>query len=593
MTIALDFETRPITVLTPYPEPVGLSITQGRTSQYLSWGHARGNNCSRTEARKRLYDIFKSGEQLVFFNALFDCAAALHLGLKVPWQLVHDAQVLAFLHDPRARRLDLKSTAERVLHQKPGERDKLREWIQTHVPGARRKKKNWGAHIAEAPGDIVAPYARGDTRRTLRLFNHWERLQRSEAYQRERSLLPILSDMHEQGIPIDRARLARDLPTWERWVVECERWLRKRLQAPGLDLSKAEDVAVACERRGMVDEWITNAASDTISLSVESLRTLVVEGHFHDTEFVEVWAYYSYLDYILRTFVRPWLAHAEADGHLHATWAATRKEGAGARTGRFSSSPNVQNIPKRVPTFRLPRGLRDRVGSPPSMRSYVIAPRGQVLVGADISQQELRILAHFVGDPLSTWYLEDPGLDLHLRIRDLIYQTTQMSLERNVVKVVNFCTIYGGGAQAVSEQAGCSKSDAYLFRQAHRQSLPGISDWDARMHEKPYFETAGGRRYVPEPGWEYKDVNYAIQGSAADQLKECMVDLAPKLRRLDARLALSVHDELVALAPTRAAREVRRLIKDTLEDTGVGRRLAMFTVPMVAETYTRKSWESV
>jgi DNA polymerase I-like protein with 3'-5' exonuclease and polymerase domains len=580
--VALDFETHAIDGHVP-PEPVGFAYAYSiRRGSYQGFGHPGPNQYSEGLAKGTLRSIERAHDELWFHNAGFDVPVAHRWGVKLPWSKVRDTQILAFLGAPLATPRGLKALCESQLGIKPTERDALWKWIRENVAEARRLGDlRLGAYIAQAPCDLVAPYAAADVTDVLQLRKHWRAWIGTPAYDREHAMLPILDAMRQKGIPIARRRLARDAETWETWLGDAEHWIKERL---GLRDIKPSAFVAACEAKGLVDEWIqTRTGGD--SIAAESLEKLVVEGKFHDPALVAVWGYRTYLKWMLGTFVRPWLAGG--GDFVHPTWHAVFKDYGGAVTGRLSSRPNAQNLPKRLPVFALPPELAGC--GLPNIRAYIEAPRGMTFVGVDISQQELRILGHFVPS-IGDWYRENPALDLHARVRELIRNVSGTELSRDHVKVVNFCTIYGGGANAISEQARITYGEARTLKRLHGEALPGIARWDWEMHKRSDFFTAGGRRYTSVDGKEYRDRNYAIQGSAADQLKELMIAADEAARSVGGWLPLTAHDELLACVPTERAKEMRAALTQIVESTGVGGSRQMFDVPMRGETYQGKRW---
>lgn len=175
----LDFESEAIEPRPDFPPtPVGLSHfpTTGDPF-YYAWGHPTKNNCSRQAAIYKLEELFEDPlNEFVFHNAPFDCSIIEEkLKIKVPWERVHDTMLMAFLNDPFGE-LSLKPLCEKLLGLPPEERDSVREWLVRHGV-CRPNDKNWGAHIAKAPGDLVGLYANGDTIRTVGLFQFlWPRL---------------------------------------------------------------------------------------------------------------------------------------------------------------------------------------------------------------------------------------------------------------------------------------------------------------------------------------------------------------------------------------------------------------------------------
>src|ERR1039458_9221849 len=153
----VDFETESIDPR-GVPQPVGVAIDEpGRLgSKYLAWGHPTGNNCSMIFAKSKLRDIYEKFD-VAYHHAQFDVdVGEIHLKLR-PKRAIHCTLIQAFLHNPHSPTLELKELADLLCGVAPAERDELREWILLNVPGA--TAATWGAHICEAPGDLVAPYA--------------------------------------------------------------------------------------------------------------------------------------------------------------------------------------------------------------------------------------------------------------------------------------------------------------------------------------------------------------------------------------------------------------------------------------------------
>ena len=178
MLVALDFESQAIEPRPMYPpRSAGLAIMvdDGKDKGiYHAWDHLAENNCTRQLGHDILAMYLSDPSyEYVFHNAPFDCSIIEEeFGIKVPWERVHDTMLLAFLHDPYGE-LSLKPLAERHLGEPPTERDAVREWLVKHgVVGA--ISKQWGAHIAKAPGKLVGTYAIGDVRRTLGLYHFYK-----------------------------------------------------------------------------------------------------------------------------------------------------------------------------------------------------------------------------------------------------------------------------------------------------------------------------------------------------------------------------------------------------------------------------------
>ena len=172
--ITIDFETKKIENNAPItPIPVGLSIkTDDLPATYFSWAHPTGNNSTKLDVLHKLDSIWASNHALLAHNAKFDIRICVeHFDLQYPpVERVNDTMIMAYLHDPREESFALKYLADKYLNMPPDEQQDLKNYILKHVKGA--TEKTWGAYISEAPGNIVEPYADGDTTRTYKLYQY-------------------------------------------------------------------------------------------------------------------------------------------------------------------------------------------------------------------------------------------------------------------------------------------------------------------------------------------------------------------------------------------------------------------------------------
>jgi len=601
LPICIDFETAAIEARPSYPpEPVGVAILlPGRVPRYYAWGHPEGNNCTKEEATEVLKDIFESWNPLLFHHAKFDLAVANEwLGLPVPsWDRIHDSMFLLFLADPYSLTLALKPAAERLLGLPPDEQDAVRDWLINHSI-VKKGAKNFGAFISKAPGNVVAPYAKGDVDRTLKLFKLLMPKIKAEgmlkAYQRECQLLPILLENEQRGIRCDARLLREDLTHYETASAVAEQWIRYQLHSPNLNIDSDADLAEALDKLGLVSQW---ALTTTGKRSVSKKNLL--RSHFSDTKLADALAYRSKLGTCMGTFMRPWLKMAEETGQVFTNWNQVRSEDSGARTGRMSSSPNFQNVPK---TFDIDEPSANDYHHPaflsvpflPLMRRYLLPDKHELWLHRDYNQQELRILAHFEDGPLLAAYLEDSQVDIHTYVQGLIKQHTGMYLLRNSVKQVNFGVVYGMGAPGLSEKLGISLDEARTLKNAHSKALPGLVTLEKGLKEvsdsgQPICTWAGRRYYVETPKlvngktrhFEYKLLNYLIQGSAADCTKQALINYHAIKKH--GRLLVTVHDELNVSTPSSARQEEMKLLREAMLDVS-------FDLPMLSDGKTGRNW---
>jgi DNA polymerase-1 len=524
---------------------------------------------------------------MLFHNAKFDLAVAMHwFNLPMPSDplKVHDTLFLAYLNDPRAPSLELKDLASDHLGIAPDEQEELRDWLFANVPGARQAKKSWGKYISRGPGKLVGRYAIGDVDRTLALFDHfmpviseWDMV---EAYQREQRLLPVILDMEREGVPIsDRVHdvLAEQQA---RFDAAEKRILRK---VGDIKIGHGPSLYKALCGLNLVDHERVNRTEKGNPMTGRD----EVVNWCTDRKMVEDLAVRSRLSKVLGTYLKPWAEAQDAHGRFFPYFNQTRSpEDRGTRTGRLSS--NFQQVP-REPDEEL---------NLPYLRDLIIPERGHIINARDYSSQEVRILAHYAEGALLEAYKQNPDLDVHQWVRDLIHTLVGLDLKRSPVKQANFLQIYGGGAPALSRNIPCPEDEARRILKAHRRALPEVKELSSELTSMAkageFIRTWGGRLYEVEEGfsksgsWEklfYKLINVLIQGSAADQTKELMISYYNHPKR-EGRILLQVHDELLTSTPKRAQKRDMCLLRDLMNDS------TKWDVPMRSDGKTGLTWGS-
>lgn len=600
--ITIDYETFGIEARPKYPpRPVGVSIKYpGKKAKYWAWGHPTKNNCTQAQATAELDKVISSGAPLLCQNGKFDWDVGnVHLGLPIPhWSRCHDTQFLLFLHDPHASSFALKPAAHRLLDMPPDERDAVKDWIYTNGI-ITKQSKEWGAHIAKVPGDIVGRYADGDTLRTEKLFEllYPEIVERgmSEAYDRERQLMPCLLKMESRGIPVDHDRLRIDCQKAEALIIRIDGWLRMKLKSDSVNLDSDEQLLELLIKRKLINqEKLLVTAKGNPSSSADSLKQAL-----KDPSLFQLFKYRGQLLTYNGTFMQNWLRVAdETDGLIHTQWNQTRdgdeKKLFGAQTGRLSSTPNFQNAPSREFDYvtgaaALTKLLGWALPPLPVVRSYVIPFEGDVFVDRDYSQQEPRILGHFEDGALLAQYLADPWTDVHDFAREKIIEKTHRQWDRRPVKDTNLGLIYGMGIAKLAAKTGLSFEDAKLLKTIiMKQIYPGIGDMYKDMKERSKagvpIRTWGGREYYCEEPkivngqireFDYKQLNKLIQGSAADCTKQAVInyfDMAPECDKL----LLTVHDQLLSSVPAGRRDEAMEILQVSME-------MVPFDVEMLSE----------
>ncbi|MBI2018154.1 hypothetical protein HYS96_00430 [Candidatus Daviesbacteria bacterium] len=311
---------------------------------------------------------------------------------------------------------------------------------------------------------------------------------------------------------------------------------------------------------------------------------------------------YRQLFKLVSTYIDALPKSVGLDGRIHSTFNVE-----GAATGRLSSqNPNMQNIP-----------IKGEEGG--EIRRAFIAPKGKVLLAADYSQIELRIMAHLADDPgLRKSFRE--GLDIHVATASKIFKMPIDKItkqQRNVGKTMNFATLYGQGPHALSRQLGVEYEVARTYIAEYFAQFPKVSQWMQKTlafgYERGYVETLWGRkRYIPEltasnhaikAAGERAAINHPVQGTAADMIKKAMVEIDKELsvishqssdslkadserseRSDSCRLILQVHDELLFECDPKSVKEIAQMVKDKMENA------LKLSVPVVVDLKVGPNW---
>jgi DNA polymerase I len=395
----------------------------------------------------------------------------------------------------------------------------------------------------------------------------------------EMPLVEVLADMEWTGIRIDRdlfARLSREL------TADLVRLEAEIATAAGgsINLNSPKQLATVLFDRLALP--ILRRTKTGPSTDADVLEELADQGHQVPRLLLE----YRELQKLRSTYVDvlPQKVH-RGTGRIHTSFNQI-----GAATGRLSSSePNLQNIP-----VRTPRGEEIRKGFVPEA--------GWKFVVADYSQIELRLMAHLSQDPA---FLEAfrKGEDIHRQTASIIFGVALSDVTAEMrarAKTINFGTIYGQGAFALSRMLGIPQEEAKAFIAEYFQRFAGVRAWLDRQielaRERGYVETIfGRRRYIPEVRdrnfntrafGERQAQNAPLQGSAADLIKIAMARLHQALRAggFSARLLLQVHDELVLEAPAGEVDAVSALVREHMEGA------ATLSVPLVVGVGVGDNW---
>ncbi|MFO1036952.1 MAG: DNA polymerase I [Geminicoccaceae bacterium] len=441
--------------------------------------------------------------------------------------------------------------------------------------------------FAQVPIDKATAYAAEDAEVTLRL---WRNLRPRLLEQRmmsvyeslDRPLSPIVTEMERHGIRVD-AHLLRRLSaefTQRMAGLEAEAY---KLAGRSFNIGSPKQLGEV-----LFDELNLGGAgrktkTGAYATGADVLEELALQGH----DLPRVILDWRQLQKLTRTYTDTLVEQVNPDtGRVHTCYSL-----AATSTGRLSSNePNLQNIPIRTEEGR-------------KIREAFVPEEGHLLVSADYSQIELRILADIADiAPLKEAFAKD--IDIHAVTASQMFgvPVEQVGSDlRRSAKTINYGIVYGIGAFGLAQRLGIPQAQAKAYIDSYFEQYPGIRAYmdkaKAEAREKGWVATLYGRRcYVPEINVkipsrrayaERAAINAPIQGTAADIMKRAMIRTWRDLKRQlpEVRMLLQVHDELVFEVPEKQVEDAQAVVKQTME------RAAAMSVPLVVEVGHGASWE--
>jgi DNA polymerase-1 len=526
---------------------VGIAVAVDKTTAwYLPLGHTAQEQPSLPlepvlELMRPLLEnasIAKIGQNLKYDYQVFKNYAITLRGIRF------DTMVAAYLLEPGKRQYNLDALAA--------------EWLQlTTTPIEALIGKGKGQiSFAEVPVELAAPYAGEDVlvpillqellEPQLREKNLYELFERMEL-----PLISVLAEMEWQGVMVDEQLLAQLSSAYQGQLQEITSSIYA-MAGEEFNLNSPKQIAeMFFGKLGLPHSKKTKTGLSTDVTALEKLapRYPIAARLLEHREVQKLLS--TYIDALPAQVLR-------CSGRLHSSFNQTI-----TATGRLSSTaPNLQNIP-----IRTEAGAR--------IREAFIAPAGSVLVAADYSQIELRLLAHLSGDALLRQAFEQDQ-DIHAQTAAVMYGCFPQMVTpemRRAAKTINFGLMYGMGPVNLAGQLGISFREAQNFIDIYFAQFPSIKKFMERVVDEArtrgYSETMfGRRRYLPDidsprrqlrEGAERIAVNTPVQGSAADIIKIAMVNIHQEIaqRFPAAHLLLQVHDELVFEVPEQQAEGLR------------------------------------
>ncbi len=562
-SIAFDVETTSTDQMAGTLVGISLAV-DGETGYYIPVGHDAGEQLPLTTVLDALRAPLTNPNIAKYaWNASFDLVMLQRNGVDVS-PITFDGMVAEWLRDPTSKHLGLKNFANFVL-KPPVKMTPITELIGT---GKKQVTMN------KVAIELCAPYAAADAAITHRCVEFLKPKVDAdgllELYNSiEIPLIPVIAAMERAGVVLDKQaltelseRMGEQLKALEQEIYATTGYGEFNINSP----KQLNDVLFG--KLGLKAEGVRKTAHG-VSTAADVLDSLRGE---HPV--IELLLQYREITKLKSTYVDalPALINPET-GRVHTSY-----NQAGSATGRLSSNtPNLQNIPIRTEAGR-------------EVRRAFVAPQGKLLLSVDYSQIELRILAHISQDAtlLEAFAQEQ---DIHAATAAAVYGVpleTVTKEQRNFAKRVNFGLIYGMGAYRLARDSDLTLAEARAFIETYFQRLPrvrkyiedtkqaarmpdGLSTLFGRKRRFPILERAqAGERgnQVAIQAEERVAINMPIQGTAADIMKKAMIGVYNELKahKLNGKMILQVHDELVLEVPERQIPETSVLVVRVMED---------------------------
>jgi DNA polymerase-1 len=396
-------------------------------------------------------------------------------------------------------------------------------------------------------------------------------------------LAAVIADMERTGIRVDHKELDKMSQSMEKEVRRLEKEIWK-LAGSEFNVNSPTQLAEILFDKLNLQPNARRGKAKARSTAADILEELAAQ-HPLPAKIIE----YREIAKLKSTYVDalPKLIHPET-GRLHTSFSQT-----GTATGRLSSSdPNLQNIPIRTELGR-------------EIRAAFVAEKGKILLSADYSQIELRVMAHCSGDPVLIDAFRN-GEDIHARTAQEVFGVgplAQTAEHRRAAKAINFGIIYGLSPFGLAQQLGIEQKEAAKFINAYFTRYRGVKEYLDKIladtRKTGMAKTLFGRiRPIPEinsPQMQLRSfaertaLNSPLQGTAADLIKLAMIRIDQRLNeeKFEAKMILQVHDELLFEAPAKERAKLEKLVKDEMEG------VYELAVPLVVEIGAGTNWRDL
>ena len=586
--VAVDTETDGLNPVSAKLVGVSLALAPGKAC-YVPLAHGANKTDLLSGEKPPQIDLAHAMEML---KPMLEDPAVLKIGQNIKYDIS-----LLCAHNIRVAPIDDTMLLSFVLEAGKHNHgmDELSELHLGHKPIAFKDVAGTGkAQVTfdQVPLDKATRYAAEDADVTLRL---WERLKPrlsreglAAVYEtQDRPLIPVVADMERAGVLVDREHLSKLSGEFAQRMGALEAEAQELAGQP-FNLGSPKQIGeILFDKMGLADvAGAKKTKTGAWATGADTLEDLAAYGHALPKVLLD-WRMLSKLRSTYTETLRD--AIDASTGRVHTSYSL-----AGAQTGRLASTdPNLQNIPIRTEEGR-------------KIREAFIAEKGHVLVSADYSQIELRLLAHVADIPsLRQAFLD--GVDIHAMTASEMFNVPVKGMDpmvRRRAKAINFGIIYGISAFGLARQLSIPRGEADEYIKNYFKKFPGIrtymEEYRAFGREHGYVSTIFGRKvWLPQikssnPAersfGERQAINAPLQGSAADIIKRAMIRMPAALKAagLKAKMLLQVHDELVFEAPEKEAKKLIEIASSVMAKAP--HPVVQLNVPLVVEAHAAKTW---
>ena len=581
--ICIDLETTSIDTMSCQIVGIGLSwftgVKDGKDAKdekikacYIPIGHNSGKQLKEETVIKKLKPILENPEvEKIAQNCKFEYKILKRYGISIG-ENVYDTMLASYVSNPDEKH-GLKDQTAKILGVRMTKIDEL--------IGSGKKQIS----MAEVDIEKAAPYSVSDTTYTLELAKHYKKnLDKSLSKvleEIENPLVPVLSEMELNGVRID-VKVLKDLSREiTKKVRELEKYIFEVAKEP-FNINSPQQLGKVLFEKLEIEHEGKVTKSGQYSTDVRTLEAL---SQHDKTGIITAIIEYRQLSKLISTYTDSLPEQInKKTGNIHCDFNQTI-----TTTGRLSSSnPNLQNIPIRS---ELGKKIR---------KAFTSSFDDGMLLSADYSQIELRILAHMSGDPVLVKAFK-AGEDIHKRTAMEIYGVPENKVTsemRSHGKTLNFALIYQQGAFATARQLDISQKEAQEFIDKYFESFKKVKPFFENIldeaRKKNYVETIYGRRryfknlHIRNKALQREDeraaCNAPLQGTAADIMKLAMIKVYNELKNYKSKLILQVHDELILDVYPNENNKVEKMLKEAMELE------QPLEVPLVVNLSWGKNW---